>query len=48
MTVVVQGRTQSAGGTMVTGSQELVLVQDSVIVVITLGGGVVTDGVLGG
>lgn len=49
MTVVVQGCLQLvAGGIVMTGSQEPVLVQVPVIVVITSGGVVVGDGVLGG
>jgi hypothetical protein len=38
MTVVVQGRTQSTGGVMVMGSQEVVAVQTSVNVMAVLGG----------
>jgi hypothetical protein len=49
MTVVVHGCLQFfAGGIVMTGSQEPVLVQVPVIVVITSGGVVVKDNVLGG
>lgn len=49
MTVVVHGCLQFlAGGIVITGSQVPVLVQVPVIVVITSGGVVVEDGVLGG
>lgn len=48
-TDVVQGRVQSlGGGTVTTGSQVPVLGHGSVIVVMTSGGVVVRDGVLGG
>lgn len=48
MTVVVHGCLQLVAGGTVMGSQVPVLVQVPVIVVITSGGVVVGDGVLGG